>query len=111
VLLVFVGLLLAATVLSLVRVFMLCSVAQLRLALMPCIGLYLLLLLNARAGHLPFSVKKKKSKPNLSKESFIYKLSSHLNRKTHIKFWLAAYLELPTNQIGITDIAEASLAL
>jgi hypothetical protein len=110
VLLVFVCLLLAATVLSLVRVFMLCSVAQLRLALMPCIGLYLLLLLNARAGHLPFSVKKK-SKPNLSKESFIYKLSSHLNRKTHIKFWLAAYLELPTNQIGITDIAEASLAL
>jgi hypothetical protein len=50
VLLVFVSLLLAATVLSFARVFMLCSVAQLRLALMPCIGLYLLLLLNARAG-------------------------------------------------------------
>jgi hypothetical protein len=25
---------------------------------MPCIGLYLLLLLNARAGHLAFSIKK-----------------------------------------------------
>jgi hypothetical protein len=62
VLLVFVGLLLVAIVLSLVHVFMLCSVAQLRPALMPCIGLYLLLLLNARAGHLPFSVKKIKRK-------------------------------------------------
>jgi hypothetical protein len=58
-LLVFVSLLLAAIVLSHVRVFLLCSIAQLHLALMPCIGLYLLLLLNARAEHLPFFVKKR----------------------------------------------------
>jgi hypothetical protein len=58
VLLVFVSPLLAAIILSLVRVFLLCSVTQPRLALMPCIGLYLLLLLNARAGHLAFSIKK-----------------------------------------------------